>query len=729
MSDPTATSQSDPHEQRIRELRQRRRAALRWLAVRGSLVAGVLTLLLAGFAYWLLTSVGGRDLLMAQIVARLPANASLSWRAVEGPLSGPLTLRDVRFTYERIVFTAQRVYLDPAIRPLLGRRLRLDALQIGNATLEIPESKEPFQLPQWPDVLPEITPPLELQADDVRVDGFLLTRQGEKLIDIRTLRAGSTPRQGKLHVERLSVDSDRGRLNLRGDYAPREDYRADITASAVLAAADGRTPARIGLVARGDLTRMDVALSGHVPGPLHASLVLRGRDIPKWRLRAVADAIDLGLVTGAQASGDDEPLALQFDADGVGGSALLSGQLKQGDFQRQGVAVEGESRATGVGPSAARTGGLRRPGDVERACRFNDPENARFRLAANARGLAWGGPTDAEPDAVSIGADADLGFAGTLQAWAAIGRADLVRDGEHAKVEFDGRGNDARMTLRTLKAKMPSGSLDGRGVVTWKPALGWSIDATLAGFDPGYFATDWRGAVDGKLATQGSTRSDGGLELSVDARELGGRLRNRRSRVAAALRCTAPAAPAATRRMKATWRWRSVAATSMPRARSLARLDVDAKFAPLVLSDLLPGGAGSLRGTLRLSGPRTAPDVTADLVGSGLKYGDYQATSLTAKGRLPWQRGSGAIAVHANGLQVGLPLSSLTLDARGAVESLQLQGEARGDIGVLTLSGNAARQGNAWQGALASLQLVPAKGASWRLQEARGSAGTGATAR
>jgi translocation and assembly module TamB len=147
-------------------------------------------------------------------------------------------------------------------------------------------------------------------------------------------------------------------------------------------------------------------------------------------------------------------------------------------------------------------------------------------------------------------------------------------------------------------------------------------------------------------------------------------------------------------------------------------LDVDAKFTPLVLSDLLPGSAGSLHGTLRLSGPRTAPDVTADLVGSGLKYGDYQATSLTAKGRLPWQRGSGALAVHASGLQVGLPLSSLTLDARGALESLHLQGEARGDIGVLTLSGNAAKQGNAWQGSLASLQLVPAKGASWRLQEA-----------
>ncbi|MBF6023339.1 translocation/assembly module TamB domain-containing protein [Lysobacter niastensis] len=716
MSETTATP-SDPHEQRIAELRQRRRARLRWLAIRASLLAGVLTLLLASFAWWLLTTIGGRDLLMAQIVARLPENATLSWRVIDGPLSGPLMLHDVRFTYDRIVFTAERVHVDPAIRPLLGKRLRLDALQIEQATLEMPESKEPFQLPEWPDVLPEIAPPLELQADDVRVDGFLLTQEGEKLIDIRTLRAGLDAQQGKLHVERLFVDSDRGRLNLRGDYAPREDYRIDLTASAELAAASGRTPARVGLAARGDLSRMDVALAGRVPGELKASLVLRGRDTPAWQLRTHAEAIDLGLLMGEDASDEDKPIALRFDADGSGGNARLRGEATQGDFVAKVLPsdVRVENQVLDLHPLVLEVfdGRVTLNGHAD----FNDPQNARFRLAANARGLVWGGATEADPEAPSIGADADLGFAGTLKAWAAIGHADLVRNGERARVEFDGRGNDARMTLRSLKARMPSGTLDGRGVVTWQPSLGWNIDATLAGFDPGYFAPEWRGAVDGKLATRGSTRSDGGLEVSVDASNLGGRLRNR------PLKGRGKFAMHGAGNAGGDTAYEGDVALALGGSRIDAKgkvartLDVDAKFTPLVLSDLLPGGAGTLRGTLRLTGPRTAPDVTADLTGSGLKYGDYQAASMTAKGRLPWQRGNGAIAVRASGLQVGLPLSSLTLDARGAVESLQLQGEARGDIGVLSLSGNASKQGNTWQGALAALQLVPAKGASWRLQQ------------
>lgn len=722
---PPAPMPSDRHEERIAELRQRRRARLRWLAIRGSLLAGVLTLLLAAFVYWLLTSIGGRDLLLAQIVARLPENAALSWRSVDGPLSGPLTMNGVRFTYDRIVFTADRVHLDPAIRPLIRKRLRLDALQIANAHLELPKSDEPFELPRWPEVLPEIAPPLELQADDVRVDRFLVTQEGEKLINVRTLRTGLDAQQGKLHVEHLYLDSDYGRFNLNGDYVPREDYRTSLTASGLLAAADGRTPARIGLVARGDLSRMNVAVAGHVPAPLHASLVLRGKEDPRWNVVVDAEGLDLGLVTGAEKADTDQLVIGSFSADGVGGNANLRGEFRQGDLVATVLPskVRLENQVLDVQPLALRvfdgTATLRGHAD------FKDAENASFRFAINARDLRWGGEKGAAQTAgggaeasPTIGADADLGFAGTLKAWAAIGNATLTRDGEKAVVQFDGRGNDEGMTLKTLKATMPSGTLDGSGDIAWAPALGWDINARLAGFDPGYFAPDWKGSINGKLATRGSTRADGGLEIGADATDLGGRLRNRplkgQGRFAMHGAGTAGGETA----------YEGDVALSLGGSRIDAKgkvasnLDIDAKFSPLVLSDLLPEGAGTLRGTLKLGGPRTAPDVVADLTGSGLKYGDYRADMFSAKGRLPWQRGSGAIAVRASGLDVGLPLSSLTVDARGAVEALQLQGEARGDIGTLTLSGNTLKRGTTWEGALASFQLTPAKGASWRLQQA-----------
>ena len=53
---------------------------------------GVLLLLAALLVYWLLQTVAGRDMLLAQIIARLPAGSTLTWKEVDGPLAGPLTL-------------------------------------------------------------------------------------------------------------------------------------------------------------------------------------------------------------------------------------------------------------------------------------------------------------------------------------------------------------------------------------------------------------------------------------------------------------------------------------------------------------------------------------------------------------------------------------------------------------------------------------------------------------
>ena len=161
-----------------------RRALARRVALRSAIGTAALVVVLLLLGYWLLATIGGRDLLLSQIVSRLPAGTTLQWQRAEGPAAGPLTLHGVRFTHRPadaprgapIVFTAQSIVLDPAIRPLLGRRLRLDALDIANATLELPQSDEPFELPRWPESLPKIAPPLSLQADTIRIDGLKVTR-------------------------------------------------------------------------------------------------------------------------------------------------------------------------------------------------------------------------------------------------------------------------------------------------------------------------------------------------------------------------------------------------------------------------------------------------------------------------------------------------------------------------------------------------------------------------
>ena len=248
----------EERERRIRELRDQRRKRLRMLAWRSGFIAVGVALLVAVLLYWLLTTVRGRDVLLNQIVSRLPVGAELTWERAEGDASGPMTLHGVHFSLPRqvdpecvpsdeascemgeIVFDADRIVLDPALRPLLGRRLRLDAMVVRGATLDLPRSDTPFKLPEWPESLPEIAPPLALQADTIEVDDFTVTRDGAPVIEITRARGGIDASEGKLHVEQLVVASNRGRFTLDGDYVPDDDYRMDLTATAVLPACDSR---------------------------------------------------------------------------------------------------------------------------------------------------------------------------------------------------------------------------------------------------------------------------------------------------------------------------------------------------------------------------------------------------------------------------------------------------------------------------------------------------------
>ncbi|MBJ6985186.1 translocation/assembly module TamB domain-containing protein [Luteimonas sp. MC1750] len=737
----------EEREARIRELRARRKARMRTLALRSAIGTTALVALVLVAGWWLLGTLGGRDFLLSQVVSRLPAGTTLEWRAAEGPASGPLTLHDVVFQQlvcpevddqpvpygqcaapNTLRFSARRITLDPALRPLLGRTLRLDAAQVEGALLELPPSDdgEPFSLPRWPEVLPQIEPPLGLQADTIEIDGFRVLRGGEPLIDIADVRGGVEARSGLLRLRQMMVHSDRGDLLADGEYAPADDYRMDLTVSALLPAPAGSTRPRLGLVARGDVSALDVALSGHAPAPVRVALGLRGAGAPEWSFSAVSEALDPALLAGLGEPGT--PVAFDLAARGTGGRAELQGDLAYGDLRatiQPSVAsldeqvlefdplvvdvLDGRVTVTGRGD-------------------FRDPKAADLRYAVVARGVSWSPTPDAgaaatpapTPDpAATIRADADLGIAGTAARWAVVGQASLERDGEIAEVELKGRGDQQRLDIGTLVARTPTGRLEGSGHVAWAPALGWDFTAALTGFDPGYFAPGFDGAIDGRLATTGSTRDDGGLDLRVDADALGGQLRGRRlgGRAGFAMRGAAPGGTGVAA-------FEGEAALSVGQSRIDAsgrvddRLDIQASLAPLRLDDLLPGAAGRIEGQVTVAGGRDSPDVRADLAGSGLRYADYTADRLQLRGHLPWRGGGGTLDVDAAGIQAGIALDTLSVQARGAVEDLRLDARAAGGIGTASLSGSARRANGLWRGTLDSLQAAPALGASWQLGSA-----------
>ncbi|KLD75800.1 translocation/assembly module TamB [Xanthomonas hyacinthi] len=672
--------------------------------------------------YWLLQTVAGRDVLLAQIVARLPAGSSLTWERAEGPLAGPLILYNLDFRYDQIHFTAERAYLDPDIRPLLGRKLQLDTLQLKNATLNLAKSDEPFELPSWPQSLPQIEVPLALQADRILINGLRITQAQQPMIDIHTLHGGIEVANGEFRARQLVVTSDRGDFRVDGDYVPAQDYKANLTASAVLPAARGRTPARLGLVARGNLDKMEVAIAGNAPAPLRTTLVFTGRTDPTWQFAASSKALDPSLFVppGDTAAPASEPIAFDLSASGKGGDAKLQGQLAYGaqTLTLDPSNVRLDNQVLTVAPLQLRAfdGQARLRGTAD----FRDPNNATFRFSVNASGLNFAtAPDPSTPDAPAVPiklVDANLGLAGTLKQWATYGEATVSRGKDSAELHLDVRGDDQRAQLKQVQAKMPSGTLDLGGEVAWAPELSWDLNATLAGFDPGYFAPGWDGTLSGQFASKGKqlpAHADGsaaGYQASLDVPRLNGKLRSRPLDATGTF---------ALQGAQGEGKLQLALGDSRVQAQGKVgdQLDIDAQLQPLQLADLLPGATGSLRGSVQVKGRRDAPDLTADLTGNGLKWDSYGADSVSLRGRLPWRGSGGELALRGSAISAGVALQTLRVDARGAVENLQLDADTHNDMGALAVAGQVRRDGARWQGGLNTLRVAPAKGEPWQLRQ------------
>ncbi|MDL5364123.1 translocation/assembly module TamB domain-containing protein [Xanthomonas sp. NCPPB 2654] len=672
--------------------------------------------------YWLLQTVAGRDVLLAQVVARLPAGSSLTWERAEGPLAGPLTLYNLDFRYEEIHFTAERAYLDPDIRPLLGRKLQLDVLQLKNATLNLAKSEEPFELPSWPQSLPQIEVPLALQADHITIDGLRITQAQQPMIDIRTLRGGIEVANGEFRSKQLVVTSDRGDFRVDGDYVPAQDYKADLTASAVLPAARGRTLARLGLVARGNLDKMEVAIAGNAPAPLRATLVFTGRTDPTWQFAASSKALDPSLFVppGDAAADAGEPIAFDLSASGKGGDAKLQGQLAYGaqKLTLDPSNVRLDNQVLTVAPLQLRAfdGQARLRGTAD----FRDPDNATFRFSVNASGLKFATtPDPSTPDAPAVPiqlVEANLGLAGTLKQWATYGEATVARGKDSAGLQLDVRGDDRQAQIVQLQAAMPTGTLDLGGAVAWAPELSWDLSGKLAGFDPGYFAPGWDGNLSGQFASKGKQlplRPDGsaaGYQASLDVPHLNGKLRSRPLDANGKF---------ALQGEQGEGKLQLALGDSRVQAQGKVgdQLDIDAQLQPLQLADLLPGATGSLRGSVQVKGRRDAPDLTADLTGNSLKWDSYGADSVTLRGRLPWRGSGGELALRGSAINAGMVLQTLRVDARGAVENLQLDADTQNDMGTLALAGQLRRDGARWQGGVNTLRVAPAKGEPWQLRQ------------
>jgi len=657
------------------------RTRRRW----GRRSVAVLLLIVVAVLAWLTATSSGRDVALRQIASYLPEGSTLQWHRAEGVLLGTLALHDVRYAQpDALDVTAGRLVVNLAWWRLLTGQIRLNTLVLENAALTLPPPSEDsagFTLPQWPDVLPEIDLPLTLGVDAIAVDRLSIRQDEASLIEIQRLRGGVLARNGEVQIDRLHVLSNHGRFRVEGRYQPGQHGRTHLTASARL------PDARFGLAIRGNLEALDVAVVGHMPERVEARWSLRNADT--WTLSARSDAFTL-------------------DANGSGADSTWQGRFRQGGWtailhpsalHRHDQRLELEDWQFDL------TGGTQIKGRLHASghARFSPEHSPRFAL--NLGGRNW---TLAD---AAITLNSSLNLSGQFNHWQASGHASATREGEQATIELKAQGDANSVRLTALNAHTPSGQLNASGTLAWAPALRWDARGTLDGFDPGYFAPGWPGAVNARLTSSGHTDPDGGVQVKASIHDLGGQLRQR------ALAGLADFSFNTTRQaLHGSADLRLGASRIEINAETRQHLNLEARFSPLRLADLWPEAEGEIEGRVHLTGTRNAPDIHAELTASRLAWGEYTLARLSARGHLPWQQGEGALDIELSGIDTGVALDHITLGLSGNTQHLRLSSEARAPALTVTTRASVESKRHQREATIDTFHIAPATGAHWQLQ-------------
>jgi translocation and assembly module TamB len=658
-----------------------------WLGVLAAV--GVLLLLLVLGVLWLLYTSGGRDFALARLQMML-APAELTVERAEGPLLGPVTFHGVDYIDpDGVQVRIERLVLEYEPRGLFGRILRITDLDAQGVSVRLPPPDpdapdEPFQLPDrfpWPDV----SLPLELDVGSMTVHDILVHRAGETVFDAATLEAAVRwPRDGPLTFDRLLIDAAPGHLVAEGTVRLDGTMGADLTAALRPGGAEEAMQIDVSTIDAGLRLLITAPRSGEIAIELEPDFdwrlgaTLQGLQPQRWVPDADPTPLDISLL----AAGSRDQAQVEGSVQRDGRTVLIEPSLLRFDaalpsvtFAPLNVVLDDGSRAEVAGELI-----------------YGPPLAMDLRVAATDLVLPIG---EGEPARF----DGNILAAGPIDALRLELDGALRREDLRGDVAVAGVLGETRFEIETLEVSHAGGRLRGSGAVDWAAQPVWQIDAELEAFDPGVFAAELEGRLDGRLRTEGRLGDDG-LAMRLDVDSLRGTLRGRPLQAQGSVELRPDGRDAD---LQASFGDSRLRVQSVPNVADALQITLS----PLVLSDLDDEAAGTLRGTLRLDGLEGDATISGRLTGSDLRWGDDRIDALDVELATPLDFSRDArIRLQAQGLEIrGEPIDRLRLDIDGGFDRLEVDADLAGPRLALSGRWQGQRVDDVWAGELQALRL------------------------
>ncbi|AEY01576.1 hypothetical protein GU3_09100 [Oceanimonas sp. GK1] len=609
----------------------------------------------------------------------------LAGTMVSGQLLSGWEFSELAYEQDSLAFRARQVSLDWQLGKVVDGRLWLRRLEAADIEVEIRDLAEsPSEPEQETAALTSLTPPLNIELDDIRADRVSISLPGQR-IGWQSLQVAARwdddgmvitgPQMSGLTIELEPTNE----ITPETGAANTADQQAMSLPEIVLP-----FPLKIEQLA---LTDSRLVQNGQ-PQALHRlALALEGEG-SRVRIEQLALAHALADVS---LSGDvtltgDYPLNANLNA--TLHEPLLDGQLK------------GQNLVLTVSNSLA---------DLAAELRLQGPVAAEASLKT--RPLEPGLPLELRLGWQQLGwplaepqwtlTQGELSLTGALEDYRLALNTEAGGPGlPPVGIELAARGNLQQARIEPLTLVLPQGETHLTGDIGWTDGVRWQGELALNEVDPGAFAEGFEGRLNGRIDSRFEL---GGEQWQLEAApEITGLLRNHPLALTGRFSLNQDLEGQVDNLVLTNGDNRLAVAGRIDQRWALK----GSLNAPR-LAVYAPGLFGDVQGNFEVSGLRDAPRVQANLVGSRAGFNDSEARQLALDADLTLgEAPAGELSVTAQRLTTGgLRFEDLDLAASGDQNAHRLTLTAQGEPLALdlALAGSLNEQG--WRGRLQQAEL------------------------
>ena len=728
-----------------------------------SLVFMLLSALLG--ATWLVSSQTGLVWLLSQVDQH--GSIMLSTNKIEGSLSDPITIHDMKLVTPAGVFEAGRVDVRWRLSKLLSGELLIENIGFNNAIFKqssLP-SAESNELKQNKTQLPELDLPVDVTVKSLQCDTCILQLNNDQRVELSSFESSVSYSDGVLHILNTNVDSDIGELSLEATLKPSGHYPPNSFARwRYVTESHQRYEGELSL--SGDMSQLSFHHKLKFPVELSAKGEIKDVvNSPKWSLAIPSQTFKLSeivhldeQVTGtltAIMSGDERKVfieKLEFQEQKTQATLTLAGEhdIKQNIFDITLSWIDVQYPLVKNALVSSPQGNFRVSGKPESYAFVmsadifeKNIENAKLNLegsgdktgilfnhiSANVLGgeilgssrinwfeklttntnLQW---SNVSWDKNKIISDGDLSLDVTnkefsVHANSAI-RGSLVPNGSW---QLKALGNDVGVSSLAMSGNTLGGKVSASGYVDWEKDLSWQLTSQVDDINPGQHWVDWQGKLSSAFHVEGSRRDNENI-ITLNIDELNGQLRDMALTGQAGIEMRGQDIEVsqlainvgdASAKVKGQW------SNELALAWEISVPD---------FTSLHPNAGGKLFANGHFRGSKHSPELLMDLNANLLRWKEISITRLIAKTDLnlfEWQRLNSQIEVEQ--LQFGnTSINKLELFTQGDKKLHSLNMIMNINNSVVAVESHGQWQLNHWLGSFDKFDIHSKDWGDWNLK-------------